>query len=152
MRKERNDTHGVFADNAQIAQQFKELLVPCVERRMVEMGATVEEIRVVKEFLDRQSTKFARLAQGNPLAPEHYEDIAGYAEETYDYLVSDRETEEIADIEPKDSPLEQLANKAHVSEIGVWPKVGYPYPYPWTNQRYRPPQWWGAADRGNVFV
>lgn len=69
---EREKTHGSFDNVAGCAQDLKSTLR---NRRL--SSSTITETQV--EALDMICTKMARIICGNPLEPDHWKDIAGYA-------------------------------------------------------------------------
>ena len=82
--KERGRTHGDFRNNAEISQALK--LVFRDSSNWESGGLPV----YVEEALDAIATKIARILSGNPLEPDHWHDISGYA------ALAKRETEKIA--------------------------------------------------------
>jgi hypothetical protein len=76
---ERETTHGDYAVTADIAQCLK-------DRVRFYGGKYCGELTLIqKESLDLICTKIARILSGNPNEPDHWKDIAGYAN-----LVSER--------------------------------------------------------------
>lgn len=70
--EERGKTHGAFTDNAQVSQDLKHIAYG---------GKNWETMSDVQhEALDMILHKVARLLSGNPNEPDHWKDIAGYAE------------------------------------------------------------------------
>lgn len=75
---EREATHGDYADTAVIAQELKE---------QVRCGPKYHLLSPVqRESLDMACTKIARIISGNPNEPDHWKDIAGYANLVYERL------------------------------------------------------------------
>lgn len=69
--KERQETHGSFADNAHIAQNLK---------TVIHNAAGYGHLSLMqKESLDLICTKIGRILSGNPDEPDHWRDIQGYA-------------------------------------------------------------------------
>lgn len=68
----RETTHGSFADSALVAQGIKAWLRS--GPRWAEMSS---EQREAAEMI---ATKLARIVCGNPDHPDHWDDIAGYAD------------------------------------------------------------------------
>jgi hypothetical protein len=79
---ERESTHGDYANTARIAQKLKALLAA-----ECDMSTSPEwKIQDIQsESLDMICTKIARIISGNGNDPDHWKDIAGYAN-----LVSER--------------------------------------------------------------
>jgi hypothetical protein len=69
--EERQTTHGDFHDTARIAQALKAALRSGPSWR----GMSTAQ----HEAIEHICTKLARIAAGDPHAPDHWEDIAGYA-------------------------------------------------------------------------
>lgn len=67
----RNSTHGDFAENARIAQEFKNWLR--------EQPGYRNLTHVQMEALDLIATKLARILSGKASYDDHWHDIAGYA-------------------------------------------------------------------------
>lgn len=67
---EREETHGNFSITAQYAQGFKDI----IKEREGKLSP------LQKEALDMISSKMARILCGNVNEPDHWRDIAGYAE------------------------------------------------------------------------
>jgi hypothetical protein len=76
---ERQGTHGDYRVTADIAQRLKQSLR--VDAPDAYRGMSSDQ----KESLEMICTKIARILSGNPNDPDHWEDIAGYAN-----LVSER--------------------------------------------------------------
>ena len=76
---ERGRTHGSFNLTAERASNLQDM----TRTRVVEPP-------VVRHGREMICVKLARVASGNPLAPEHWDDIAGYAKLVADWL---RETQ-----------------------------------------------------------
>lgn len=71
---EREKTHGSFQNVAGVAQGIKDVL---------NVGANLAHIvlsPVQAEALNLIATKLARICCGNPNEPDHWKDIAGYAQ------------------------------------------------------------------------
>ena len=73
---ERAKTHGSFATNARVSQGIKDLLSRQKANRS----------DVLNEGIDAIAGKLARIASGDPLEIDHWEDIAGYATLVVTYL------------------------------------------------------------------
>lgn len=73
----REQTHGAFRRTAAIAQQLKSVIHDSISGRD---PGEIELNAVQAEAIDLISTKIARILSGNPDDPEHWRDIAGYAE------------------------------------------------------------------------
>jgi hypothetical protein len=71
---DRQKTHGDFADVASLGSCLKEVMRTSKNWRDEELDAAV------MEGLDMIQHKIARILSGNPYEPDHYKDIAGYAE------------------------------------------------------------------------
>lgn len=69
--EERQETHGEFADVAEISQELKNVF------RNKE--GWVSLTRVQREALDNIAQKIARIFSGNPNFADHWVDIQGYA-------------------------------------------------------------------------
>lgn len=69
---ERERTHGPFENTAIIAQAIK--------GAMREATAWDNMDPLFREALDMIASKMARIANGHPYEPDHWRDIAGYAE------------------------------------------------------------------------
>ena len=68
----RGQTHGSFADNAQIAQRL---------RAFWRSSASWDRMPDVhKEALDMMATKFSRILSGQSRFADHWADVSGYAE------------------------------------------------------------------------
>lgn len=74
----RNKTHGDFSRNALLSQRLKDLIWPCV---------TPDWSYVARESIDMICLKLSRILSGMISEPDHWRDIAGYAQ-----LVVDGET------------------------------------------------------------
>ena len=70
--KERDNSHGHFADTASIAQSIKWVF------RNEQKWRTLNHIQM--ESLDLIATKCARILSGDPDLTEHWYDINGYSE------------------------------------------------------------------------
>jgi len=70
--KERQKTHGEYAQLASIAQRLKTVLRTGISSNKLD--------RVQQESLDLICTKLARIVCGNPDEPDHWVDISGYAD------------------------------------------------------------------------
>lgn len=68
--EERGHTHGDFYVNAEISQDFKDIIIQCDD----------ELTPVMKEALDMIVHKISRILAGNPFHQDHWDDIAGYAQ------------------------------------------------------------------------
>lgn len=69
--KTRAKTHGDYTETAEIAQALKSVM-----HRSDNWGHLPAHM---KESLDLHATKIARILNGNPYEPDHWQDIAGYA-------------------------------------------------------------------------
>ena len=70
--EQRGPVHGSFVQNAQITQQIKELLRGQAQWRELPMYQ--------QQALDMMALKMARILSGDNNDPEHWIDLAGYAE------------------------------------------------------------------------
>ncbi len=70
--KERQKTHGDYANLALVAQSMKNILRDAPNYVLLSP--------VQRESLDLIVTKLARIVCGNPDEPDHYIDISGYAD------------------------------------------------------------------------
>jgi hypothetical protein len=68
---ERNPTHGNFTDNAALSQALKESIA-------LHTRAILSAVQ--QEAIDMIVLKLSRIATGNPNEPDHWRDIAGYAD------------------------------------------------------------------------
>ena len=75
---ERESSHGDYGVTASVAQDLKKILFS-TEKKRHHLSAPVQE------SLELLCTKMARIISGNPENPDHWKDIAGYAN-----LVSER--------------------------------------------------------------
>ena len=97
---DRETTHGDYGQTAQISQDLKSII----------RGADIGNLNDVQcESLDLICTKIARILSGSPDEPDHWKDIAGYAN-----LVSERLKES-----PKDIPLGQQKQFATMYDLFV---------------------------------
>lgn len=69
--KTRAKTHGDYAEVAETAQALKSIM------RDTENWQHLQPI--MRESLEMHATKIARILNGNPYEPDHWQDIAGYA-------------------------------------------------------------------------
>ena len=69
---ERQKTHGGYGDTATMAQALKE------EMRRGKNWSVLDDTQ--RETLEMIATKIGRILSGNPHEPDHYRDIAGYAQ------------------------------------------------------------------------
>ncbi len=69
---ERGRTHGDYADQARAAQFMKQLLRACPRWH----GLSLPQ----KESVELICMKLSRVVHGNPDEPDHWRDIAGYAQ------------------------------------------------------------------------
>jgi Domain of unknown function (DUF6378) len=76
LTKERRKTHGDWLSTALIAQHLKGALA--AEVAMHRPGRPLEPQQ--REALDMILAKIARIVSGDPNHPDHWQDIAGYAE------------------------------------------------------------------------
>ncbi|MBP6946237.1 MAG: hypothetical protein KBB46_03025 [Candidatus Pacebacteria bacterium] len=72
--EERGKTHGDFRENAQVSQNIKGL----IKERLHMQDLYIPPF--MKEAIDMISHKLSRIAVGDPFEPDHWKDIAGYAE------------------------------------------------------------------------
>jgi hypothetical protein len=70
---ERKKTHGLFKDNAMIAQELKEIM------RQPRPGIHPPSLSVHREALDMIALKLSRILSGQANFKDHWDDIAGYA-------------------------------------------------------------------------
>ena len=75
---ERESTHGDFAKNAEISQDFKRIFRTELE--------DVMEPEVITESLDMIALKLSRILSGKFDEPDHWRDIAGYANLVVEHL------------------------------------------------------------------
>lgn len=66
----REATHGKFSETARVAQELKTV--------MVQSEGYSRLSHAQREVLDMLATKIGRILSGNPLEPDHWDDIAGY--------------------------------------------------------------------------
>ena len=66
---DRKNTHGKWTDNAQLAQHLKGAMTENHGERPSHMN----------EAIDMICHKLARIVHGNPMEPDHWHDIQGYA-------------------------------------------------------------------------
>lgn len=71
---ERELTHGDFADTARLAQDLKAALHEGITNRKLPFNT------LKTEAMDMICTKLARIVFGNSNEPDHWRDIAGYAQ------------------------------------------------------------------------
>lgn len=90
---ERETTHGDYAHTAEAAQVIKRQVRATLHKAGIKLNP------MQSESLDQIATKIARICSGNPDDPEHWKDIAGYAD-----LISAR-------LRPSAAPLTGLAGK-----------------------------------------
>lgn len=69
---ERNKTHGDYKEQAKVSQFLKQFLRCCPQWHRMSMAQ--------KESAELICMKLARIANGNPDEPDHWHDIAGYAQ------------------------------------------------------------------------
>lgn len=69
MLEEREKTHGCFRDQSRISQGLKQIVVNSANDLDADMLEALEMI----------CHKMARILNGNPMAHDHWIDIAGYA-------------------------------------------------------------------------
>jgi hypothetical protein len=69
---ERSITHGDFSANAAIAQKLKSVF------RQSERWTSLSDVQ--QEALDLFALKLSRILSGDPNYPDHWADIAGYAQ------------------------------------------------------------------------
>lgn len=68
--KQRGTTHGDFEVNSAVSQGIRDAL---------KLGNYEQLPPVMREALDMFGHKMARICSGNPMEPDHWHDIAGYA-------------------------------------------------------------------------
>lgn len=76
----RRKTHGDFAKTAELAVMLASMCAPKPD----------DEPRVLQHGREMICVKLARVASGDPLAAEHWDDIAGYAKLVADWLRENR--------------------------------------------------------------
>ena len=69
--KTRAKTHGDYTETAETAQALKSVMHRSDNWNHLPA--------YMKESLDLHATKIARILNGNPYEPDHWQDIAGYA-------------------------------------------------------------------------
>ena len=79
--KERERTHGCFADVARVAQAIK---IACYDPAGTGTGAELTDVQ--HEALECIATKIARIVCGDSYHLDHWSDIAGYARLVADHL------------------------------------------------------------------
>lgn len=79
--EERSRTHGDFRNHAFISQSLKDLI-------LLELNDDVRKSFVVVEGIEMICHKLARIAAGDPLFKDHWDDIAGYATLVSRYLAT----------------------------------------------------------------
>lgn len=72
---EREKSHGYYGHTAAVAQQLKTI---------VRLNPNLSEVQ--RESLDLICTKMSRIIAGNPDEPDHWLDIAGYAQLVHRHL------------------------------------------------------------------
>lgn len=83
--KERGDTHGKFDSQFELATALKMVVTDsCVKWNKNQV--TVRRDYPMSEAMDMILTKVSRIAVGNPMEPDHWKDIAGYATLMVQYL------------------------------------------------------------------
>ena len=70
--KTRGKTHGDFSDNAQYAQDIKDIIHATRNYSLL--------VATQREALDMIAHKIARICAGDPNHKDHWHDIAGYAQ------------------------------------------------------------------------
>lgn len=73
---EKAKTHGDFPRTADLAVRLATACAPKPD----------DEPRVLQHAREMICVKLARIASGDPLAPEHWDDVAGYAKLVADWL------------------------------------------------------------------
>lgn len=74
---ERARTHGVYRIHAHDSQVLKQFVF---DRLNLEDSVDVYTNDVISDALEMIITKLSRILNGNPYEPDHYRDIAGYAQ------------------------------------------------------------------------
>lgn len=104
--KERQKTHGEYAEHARCTQRIMDALV--AERGWDDLPA------MIKETLHMNAHKLGRIVTGNPYVKDHYDDISGYAQ-----LISERLIDKVG-IDPMyvgEGPLPHLYEGRVTSEM-----------------------------------
>ena len=87
--EERAKTHGDYAENAHISQSIKTI---------ISNSPDYEDVPPIhKESLDLICTKIGRILSGNCNEPDHWRDIAGYAQLVVNNLEASKECHQIDD-------------------------------------------------------
>ena len=87
---DRQATHGIFTDHARVSQALKDIL-----REQLGWDKLAPDMR---ESLDMQVHKMARIVTGNPHVVDHWADIAGYASRVSERLIQEeRSARELSD-------------------------------------------------------
>lgn len=75
--KERERTHGNFTDHARITQRLKDVIVNELMHRRERKQPELDYVML--ESLDMIAHKIGRVIAGDATAPDHWDDMAGYA-------------------------------------------------------------------------
>lgn len=80
--KTRHSTHGNWADQARIAGELKTLMRKHIDAQHIEKlsNGQLPLSPARREALDMILTKVARIIAGDASFPDHWDDIAGYAQ------------------------------------------------------------------------
>jgi len=73
INNERQQTHGNYSDNARISQQLKRY----IHAEAVALNTNLTD--EMQETIDMTCVKLSRIISGRPNEPDHWKDIAGYA-------------------------------------------------------------------------
>ena len=85
--KERGNNYGEFRDHAMLSQKLKEAF----HIHVVDIGQPESFTDSMVEAMDMIFHKIARIANGDPLYVDSWQDIAGYAQLIVDELSKDKE-------------------------------------------------------------
>jgi len=72
--KDRQSMHGNFKENAEVSQCLKDIISPWEAE-----SPKLDRPAYMNEGLDAICEKLARIVVGNPMEPDHWHDIQGYA-------------------------------------------------------------------------
>ena len=78
---ERGARYGDFGSHAFVAQQLKAILIPKIDTRLAisEVHIPKETRAAIHEAVEMICHKLGRIANGDPLYADSWDDIAGYA-------------------------------------------------------------------------
>lgn len=79
--QQRQQTHGDFKEVAATAQAIKSQFPPANKNC---------QPLIIREGLDMIASKLARICEGNPMNPDHWHDIAGYATLVEQFILSQK--------------------------------------------------------------